>query len=80
MGIPEDVVHIDLSYNSIRHLKAKDFQGAGSLRTLNVSHNNMERMDTGMFGQLRDESDVLTLKERGDKPLLPRQPYLCLED
>lgn len=49
-GIPEDVVHIDLSYNSIRHLKAKDFQGARSLRTLNVSNNNMEHMDTGMYG------------------------------
>lgn len=49
-GIPEDVVHIDLSYNSIRHLKAKDFQGARSLRTLNVSYNNMERMDTGTYG------------------------------
>lgn len=47
-SIPEDVVHIDLSFNSIRHLKAKDFQGAKSLRTLNVSNNNMERMDKGM--------------------------------
>lgn len=49
-GIPEDVVHIDLSYNSIHHLKAKDFQGARNLRTLNVSNNNMEHMDTGMYG------------------------------
>lgn len=47
-GIPEDVVHIDLSYNSIRQLRAKDFHGARSLRTLNFSNNNMEHMDTGM--------------------------------
>lgn len=47
-GIPEDVVHIDLSHNSIRHLRAKDFHGARSLRTLNFSNNNMEHMDTGM--------------------------------
>lgn len=47
-GIPEDVVHIDLSYNSIRHLRAKDFHGARSLRTLNFSSNDMEHMDTGM--------------------------------
>lgn len=51
-GIPEDVVHIDLSYNAIRHLKAKDFQGARSLRTLNVSNNNMEHMDTGSLSGL----------------------------
>lgn len=47
-GIPDDVVHIDLSHNSISHLKARDFQGARSLRTLNVSSNSMEHMDTGV--------------------------------
>ncbi|XP_029010771.1 leucine-rich repeat-containing protein 17-like [Betta splendens] len=46
-GIPEDVVHIDLSHNSIRHLKVKDFQSARSLRTLNLSNNQMEHIDTG---------------------------------
>lgn len=46
-GIPDDVVHIDLSHNSIRHLKARDFQGARSLRTLNLNNNNMEHIDTG---------------------------------
>ncbi|XP_023154074.2 leucine-rich repeat-containing protein 17-like [Amphiprion ocellaris] len=51
-GIPEDVVHIDLSHNSIRHLRAKDFQGARSLRTLNLSHNNMEHIDTGSLSGL----------------------------
>lgn len=47
-GIPEDVVHIDLSHNSISHLRARDFQGARSLRTLNLSNNNMEHIDTGI--------------------------------
>nr|XP_057932101.1 leucine-rich repeat-containing protein 17-like [Doryrhamphus excisus]XP_057932102.1 leucine-rich repeat-containing protein 17-like [Doryrhamphus excisus] len=52
-GIPEDVVHIDLSHNSIRHLKAKNFQGAKSLKTLNISHNNMEHIETAsLFGLL----------------------------
>lgn len=47
-GIPEQVVHLDLSQNSIRHLKAKDFQGARSLRTLNFSNNNLEQFDKGL--------------------------------
>ncbi|KAM8750796.1 leucine-rich repeat-containing protein 17-like [Acanthopagrus schlegelii] len=52
-GIPEEVVHLDLSQNSIRHLKAKDFQGARSLRTLNFSNNNMEQFDKGsLYGLL----------------------------
>ncbi|XP_026222020.1 leucine-rich repeat-containing protein 17-like [Anabas testudineus] len=51
-GIPEDIVHIDLSHNSISHLKARDFQGARSLRTLNISNNNMEHIDTGSLAGL----------------------------
>ncbi|XP_040019948.2 leucine-rich repeat-containing protein 17 [Gasterosteus aculeatus] len=52
-GIPEDVVHMDLSHNSIRHLKAKNFQGARSLRTLDISHNNLEHIDkASLFGLL----------------------------
>lgn len=47
-GVPEDVVHIDLSNNSITHLKDKDFLGTKSLRTLNISQNNMQHADTGM--------------------------------
>lgn len=69
-GIPEDVVHIDLSFNSIRHLKAKDFQGARSLRTLNVSNNNMERMDTGVkrpFGNYCHVLSLATDANRGEK-------------
>lgn len=49
-GIPENVVHLDLSNNSISHLRAKDFQGATSLRTLNISNNNMQHIDTGVCG------------------------------
>ncbi|XP_068168994.1 leucine-rich repeat-containing protein 17-like [Antennarius striatus] len=51
-AIPEEVVHIDLSHNSILHLRARDFHGAKSLRTLNVSHNNMEHIDTASFSGL----------------------------
>ncbi|XP_029953040.1 leucine-rich repeat-containing protein 17-like [Salarias fasciatus] len=51
-GIPEDVVHVDLSHNEIRHLKAKSFNGARSLRMLNLSHNRMEHLDTGSMSGL----------------------------
>lgn len=51
-GIPEEVVHIDLSHNSISHLRARDFQGAKGLRTLNLSSNGMERIDTGSLSGL----------------------------
>ncbi|XP_073328849.1 leucine-rich repeat-containing protein 17-like [Pagrus major] len=52
-GIPDEVVHLDLSQNSIRHLRAKDFQGARSLRTLNFSNNNIEQIDKGsLYGLL----------------------------
>lgn len=53
-NIPEDIVHLDLSHNSIRHLKPKEFQLARSLKTLNLSSNNMEHLDTAsMTGLLR---------------------------
>ncbi|XP_072291439.1 leucine-rich repeat-containing protein 17-like [Eucyclogobius newberryi] len=45
-GIPDDVVQLDLSHNSIRHLKAKEFQGVKNLKFLNLSSNNMEHLDT----------------------------------
>lgn len=44
-NIPDDVVHLDLSHNSISHLKPKEFQGARSLKILNLSSNNMEHLD-----------------------------------
>uniref|UniRef100_A0A667YCJ1 Leucine rich repeat containing 17 n=1 Tax=Myripristis murdjan TaxID=586833 RepID=A0A667YCJ1_9TELE len=51
-GIPEDIVHMDLSHNSIIHLRARDFQGARSLRTLNLSNNNMGHIDTASLSGL----------------------------
>ncbi|XP_019934491.2 leucine-rich repeat-containing protein 17-like [Paralichthys olivaceus] len=51
-GIPEDAVHIDLSNNSIRHLRAKDFQTARGLRFLNLSNNNMEHIDKASLSGL----------------------------
>lgn len=51
-GIPDDVVHLDLSHNAIRHLKAKEFQSAKSLKTLNLSSNNMEHLDTASMAGL----------------------------
>ncbi|KAM9375477.1 leucine-rich repeat-containing protein 17-like [Pholidichthys leucotaenia] len=53
LNIPEETVHIDLSHNSINHLKVREFQGIKSLRILNLSTNSMERIDTGsLFGLL----------------------------
>uniref|UniRef100_A0A8C7ZMW9 LRRCT domain-containing protein n=1 Tax=Oryzias sinensis TaxID=183150 RepID=A0A8C7ZMW9_9TELE len=52
-GIPDDVVQVDLSHNSIRRLRLKDFQGASGLRILNLSSNSMEHIDPGsLFGLL----------------------------
>ncbi|XP_015259648.1 PREDICTED: leucine-rich repeat-containing protein 17 [Cyprinodon variegatus] len=57
-GIPEDVVKVDLSYNSIKHLKPRDFHAARSLRILNLSNNNMERIDTGSLSGLLHLHDL----------------------
>ncbi|CAB1313711.1 unnamed protein product [Coregonus sp. 'balchen'] len=46
--IPGDMVHMDLSQNSLRRLKARDFVEASSLRSLNLSHNNLKDIDTGL--------------------------------
>lgn len=51
-GIPEDVVHVDLSHNSISHLRSRDFQEARGLRVLNLSNNNMEHINTGKCADL----------------------------
>ncbi|XP_056137950.1 leucine-rich repeat-containing protein 17-like [Lampris incognitus] len=52
-GIPDDIVHMDLSRNSIRHLRARDFQEAGSLRTLNLSSNHLDHIEkASLFGLL----------------------------
>lgn len=46
-GIPDDIVHMDLSHNSIRQLQARDFHEARSLRTLNLKDNDLEQMEKG---------------------------------
>ncbi|KAM4618669.1 leucine-rich repeat-containing protein 17-like isoform 2-T2 [Polymixia lowei] len=51
-GIPDDIVHMDLSHNSIRHIRAREFQEAGSLRTLNLSNNNLEQIDKASLSGL----------------------------
>ncbi|XP_061578065.1 leucine-rich repeat-containing protein 17-like [Cololabis saira] len=51
-GIPEDVVQVDLSHNSIRHLRPNNFREARSLRILNLSNNNMEHIDKGSLSGL----------------------------
>ncbi|KAM9502692.1 leucine-rich repeat-containing protein 17-like isoform 1-T3 [Salvelinus alpinus] len=50
--IPGDMVHMDLSQNSLRRLKARDFVEARSLRSLNLSDNNLEDMDTASLSGL----------------------------
>ncbi|KAL0968388.1 hypothetical protein UPYG_G00266230 [Umbra pygmaea] len=50
--IPGDIVHMDLSQNNLRRLKARDFVAASSLRSLNLSHNNLENMDTASLSGL----------------------------
>uniref|UniRef100_A0A3P8V623 Leucine-rich repeat-containing protein 17-like n=1 Tax=Cynoglossus semilaevis TaxID=244447 RepID=A0A3P8V623_CYNSE len=51
-GIPDDVVQIDLSFNSIHRLRAKDFQTARSLKSLNLSNNNIEHIDPASLSGL----------------------------
>ncbi|KAM6937976.1 leucine-rich repeat-containing protein 17-like [Xenentodon cancila] len=51
-GIPDDVVHVNLSHNSIRHLRLSNFQETRSLRILNLSNNNMEHIDKGSLSGL----------------------------
>ncbi|KAG7521682.1 leucine-rich repeat-containing protein 17-like [Solea senegalensis] len=63
-GIPDDVVHVDLSYNSISHLRARDFQSARSLRFLNLSNNYMERIDPASLSGLLHLRE-LDLSENG---------------
>ena len=46
-GIPDDIVHMDLSHNSIRQLRARDFHEARSLWTLNLKDNDLEHMEKG---------------------------------
>ncbi|XP_030222393.1 leucine-rich repeat-containing protein 17 [Gadus morhua] len=51
-GIPDYIVHMDLSHNSIRQLRARDFHEARSLRTLNLKDNDLEHMEKGSLSGL----------------------------
>ncbi|KAJ3596737.1 hypothetical protein NHX12_003141 [Muraenolepis orangiensis] len=51
-GIPSDIVHVDLSHNSIRQLRARDFYGARSLRTLNLKDNDLEQLEKASLSGL----------------------------
>ncbi|XP_035282097.1 leucine-rich repeat-containing protein 17 [Anguilla anguilla] len=50
--LPSDIVKMDLSKNSIRQLKAKEFVAAKDLKLLNLSSNNLDRIDTAAFSGL----------------------------
>ncbi|XP_010888667.2 leucine-rich repeat-containing protein 17 isoform X2 [Esox lucius] len=50
--IPREIVRMDLSQNSLRRLKGRDFVEASRLRSLNLSHNNLEDMDTASLSGL----------------------------
>lgn len=45
--LPSDIVKMDLSSNSIKHLRPKQFLLSKDLKLLNLSSNNLHRIDTG---------------------------------
>ncbi|KAJ8382053.1 hypothetical protein SKAU_G00028310 [Synaphobranchus kaupii] len=47
--LPSDIVKMDLSKNSIKQLRAKEFVAAKDLKLLNLSSNNLDRIDTAAF-------------------------------
>ncbi|KAM9753578.1 leucine-rich repeat-containing protein 17-like isoform 1-T4 [Menidia menidia] len=63
-GIPDYVFQVDLSLNSIRHLRPRDFHEARSLRILKLNNNNMEHIDRGAFFGLLHLKE-LDLSENG---------------
>lgn len=50
--LPSDIVKMDLSQNSIKHLKPKQFLLSKDLKTLNLSSNNLHHIDTAAFAGL----------------------------
>ncbi|KAM4570057.1 leucine-rich repeat-containing protein 17 [Odontesthes bonariensis] len=50
--LPSDIVNMDLSQNSIKHLRAKLFLQSKDLKVLNLSSNNLQHIDTGAFAGL----------------------------
>ncbi|XP_034434286.1 leucine-rich repeat-containing protein 17 [Hippoglossus hippoglossus] len=50
--LPSDLVKMDLSSNSIKHLRPKQFLLSKDLKLLNLSSNSMQRIDTAAFAGL----------------------------
>lgn len=46
-GLPSDIVKMDLSGNSIRHLKPQQFLVSKDLKLLNLSSNSLQQIETG---------------------------------
>ncbi|XP_061570825.1 leucine-rich repeat-containing protein 17 [Cololabis saira] len=50
--LPSDIVKMDLSKNSIKHLRPKQFLLSKDLKALNLSSNNLQHIDTAAFAGL----------------------------
>lgn len=46
--LPSDIVNMDLSRNIIKHLRPKQFLLSKDLKQLNLSSNNLQKIETGM--------------------------------
>ncbi|XP_078137618.1 leucine-rich repeat-containing protein 17 [Sander vitreus] len=51
-GLPSDIVKMDLSWNTIKHLRPKQFLLSKDLKMLNLSGNSLHHIDTGAFAGL----------------------------
>ncbi|TWW64609.1 leucine-rich repeat-containing protein 17 isoform X3 [Takifugu flavidus] len=51
-GLPIDIVKMDLSGNSIRHLKPQQFLTCKDLKLLNLSRNSLQQIETAAFAGL----------------------------
>lgn len=73
--LPSDIVKMDLSSNSINHLKPKEFLASKDLKLLNLSSNSLDRIDRAAFAGL------LYLRELDlSNNSLSYFPYGVLED
>ncbi|XP_031140754.2 leucine-rich repeat-containing protein 17 [Sander lucioperca] len=50
--LPSDIVKMDLSWNTIKHLRPKQFLLSKDLKMLNLSGNSLHHIDTGAFAGL----------------------------
>nr|XP_020455311.1 leucine-rich repeat-containing protein 17-like isoform X2 [Monopterus albus] len=51
-NLPSDIVRMDLSSNSIKHLRPKQFLLSKDLKLLNLSSNSLHQLDTAAFAGL----------------------------